>query len=342
MKESIKTRIAIATVAVAAVVAIAVIFHERGRINHNDAQACCEDTLSYNNPQLWYANASGIDTTKADVFYILPTCIYDWTDSCGTVHHHANVEDSTQRVRMDRSSVIAQQIFADSANFFSPYYRQISLDSWIEGNDIVEERFSLAMNDIRSAFRYYLDKLNNGRPFVLAGYSQGGKCVVELIKEMDSTTYGRMVAAYVCGYGISEDELDECPKIVPAQRADDIGTTIVFNTVTDTSAISRTISGINAVAINPASWSTDTLSCRVNDTVSVHIDSVSQVLIADGFDPASCYREKLAVLIPFGNLHLMELSLYGDFLKENVKTRLRAYRAAQLDGKITIFEGQMQ
>ena len=54
----------------------------------------------------------------------------------------------------------------------------------------------LSMEDISAAFDYYMDNYNEGRPFVLAGFSQGGKAVVELVKHAPAEVLERMVAAY--------------------------------------------------------------------------------------------------------------------------------------------------
>lgn len=280
----------------------------------------------YAEKSYWFDNGREIDEQKADVFYVLPTCVFDWTDSQGKVCHYASLTDAGQRKAMQPSYVLADEIFADSANFFAPYYRQITLNSWSESEEIINQRFAFAMRDVKDAFDHYMKTWNNGRPFVLAGFSQGAKCVVELIKSMDQATAENMVAAYVCGYRVTKEDIASTPFLHCATASDDTGVTIVYNSVADISAINATLSAGNEYIINPASWTTDTGFHALNDSVSIAIDAEKKVLIAKGLSPDAGYNAKLSRMFPKGNLHLLELTLYHDALRENVKRRLRSFR----------------
>ena len=285
-------------------------------------------TEQYADPELWYDSGRGIDPDRADVFYLLPSSVYDWTDSAGVVRHNACMTDSVHRVRMARSFPIADEIFGDSANFFSPYYSQITLNAWTMDVQERDRYFDVAMADVRAAFSYYLEHWNQGRPFVLAGFSQGACCALQLLREMPADVADRMVAAYICGYHISAQELEECAAIRPAQGPDDTGVCIVYNTVSDLNAISPLVSGQNAVIINPASWTTDDRAYPVNDTVTVRIDHEHNVLVANGIEPSQYFKPRLAAIMPVGNLHLLELELYKSQLQDNVKLRIRKFSGA--------------
>ncbi len=279
----------------------------------------------YAEPLYWYDNGRGVDPNKVDVFYILPTCVFDWEDSTGQVNHYASLTDSAQRAAMLPSYQLADEIFADSANFFAPYYRHISLNTWMEGEEVVSERFPTAMADIREAFSYYMKHKNGGRPFLLAGFSQGAKCVVELIKELSPEQASRMVAAYVCGYKVTPSDTCGVPFLRAARCANDIGVTVVYNTVGRVEAVAPILTQNNAWVINPASWTTDTMAHPLNDTVSIRVDETHKVLIAEGLDEEALFVESLQSLFPVGNYHLLELTLYHDSLQKNVKRRIRAF-----------------
>ncbi|MBQ0021609.1 MAG: DUF3089 domain-containing protein [Prevotellaceae bacterium] len=284
-----------------------------------------QDSNIYSDTNLWFDNGKEIDASKADIFYILPTCVFDWQKDDGSVCHYASLTDESQRNAMLPSYKLADEIFADSANFFAPYYRHISLNTWMEGDSVVNERFPFAINDVRNAFNYYLQHQNNGRPFVLAGFSQGAKCVVELIKEMDDATASKMVAAYVCGYRVTKEDINASSHIRPALKADDTGVIIAYNTVASTSAINPVICSNNEYVINLASWTTDTISHCLNDSVSIKIDNTAKVLIANGINAQNSFVSNLSSLFPIGNFHLQELTLYQEQLRENVKLRIRSY-----------------
>lgn len=280
----------------------------------------------YQAAELWFDNGRTVDNGLADVFYVLPTCVFDWTDAEGNVCHYASLTDSAQRAAMQPSYELAERIFADSANFFAPYYRHISLDVWTEGEDAVSRLFPYSMQDIRRAFAHYLQHCNQGRPFVLAGFSQGAKCVVELIKEMDPSTAERMIAAYVCGYRITADDIAASALLKPAQGAEDTGVAIAYNTVTRVESICQVVANGNQWTINPASWTTDTDVHALNDSVQIHIDADSKLLVAEGVDEQSAFVPVLEALFPVGNLHLQELTLYQEQLRKNVKQRIKAMK----------------
>lgn len=275
----------------------------------------------YSSPSSWYVVSD--DSAKADIFYVTPTCVWDWSDENGFLYHHADISNIEQREAIRPSLELADAIFGGEASFYAPYYRQITLESWMEGEAMVEKRFPLAMSDVLDAFHYYMDHFNNGRPFVLAGFSQGAKAVVELLKVMDKEAYERMVAAYVIGYKVTEQDLTYA-YIRPAKDSVDVGVAVCYNSVEKVEAIAPVLSP-SAVCINPLNWSNDTITAYLNDTVTVKKDDRHQVLLVDGFSSADLFLPQLADLFVQGNYHLYELTFYQDCLSHNIAQRIQAF-----------------
>lgn len=285
---------------------------------------CTSDKESgiYGQASNWYDNGRPIDKNRPDVFYILPTCVFDWEDENGEIRHYASLTDPGQREAMRPSFELADEIFGAYANFFAPYYRQITLNTFARGEEEIAKLFPAVMDDISEAFRYYMDNWNNGREFILAGFSQGAKCVVELMKEMSHEEYSRMAAAYVIGYRVTEEDLEQSEgRIVPATRSDDTGVTVSYNSVSDTSAIVSLLSEGNILAINPVNWTVSSAPAMLNDSVTVTLDTLNKVLVVYGIDPDTAYNPSLSYIFPRGNLHLIELTLYKECIKENVRER---------------------
>lgn len=288
---------------------------------HNNV--CQSADNPYADRELWYDTGGCIDSTLPDVFYIPPTCLRDWTDSLGTIHHYADQSDPKQKKRMKLNMDIGHDIFGQNVNFFSPYYKQVTMETWAMPDDSISKRFQLTQKDILDAFSYYINNMNKGRRFILAGFSQGGKCVVSILKNIDEATAGRMVAAYVCGFKVTETELREHANVIkPAQSATDNGTTIILNSVTDTSAICNAILGNNAFTINPASWTCDTMWHRLNDSIDIKLEPGKNTLLIRGIDTRNYYQEKYGILFKEGCLHLYELDIYRDALRQNMEARL--------------------
>lgn len=287
-------------------------------------EAVLPEVLDYSSDDMWF-DAPFELKQKVDIFYILPTCVWDWKDMNGIVHHFADVNKPEQRQAMLESFVLAREIFADSCcNFFAPYYRQITLESWIEGDSVISERFPFAMQDINAAFDNFISYKNNGRPFILAGFSQGAKGVVELLKEMPTDVCKRMIAAYVIGYRVTDADLESNGNIIGATNSSDIGVTICYNSVQTIADVCPVLSP-SAICINPINWKIDDTLAMMNDSVDVRMDETNKVLIVSGLDSSLYYEPLLHNLFKEGCYHLQELLFYQDYLKDNVSQRIESY-----------------
>lgn len=279
--------------------------------------------LKYSDPQLWYRNVNKAGNKSFDVFYLLPTCVWDRVDTNGDTLHYADPELFSDREAMHPSFELAEQIFGHDANFYSPYYRQLALQSW-RSDSLVNARFPHAFDDVKQAFDYYMKSVNNGRPFVLAGFSQGGKCVVELLKTLSNEQCRQLVAAYVIGYKVTALDTLNYKQIKPATSEKDLGVTICYNSVASTDAICPVLYP-SVFCINPINWSTSTTQATLNDSVTIHINKQYNVLVLDGFNPDNYYLKSLDFLFKKGNYHLQELNFYHQNLSENVKTRFQTF-----------------
>ena len=88
-----------------------------------------------------------------------------------------------------------------------------------------EERVALLEKepkaDLFAALDFYFEHLNRGRPFILAGHSQGSQMMTYVLTEYmeeHPEYYERMVAAYALGYSITKQLLALLmPGAVPMQ-----------------------------------------------------------------------------------------------------------------------------
>ncbi|MFI3278035.1 MAG: DUF3089 domain-containing protein [Rikenellaceae bacterium] len=294
------------------------------------AVACCKSVDSGSEPmpkapdyatsECWYTNVVG---EALDVFYILPTCVFDWADTDGVTYHYGDVYSDEQRAAQLYSYELAEEIFGTEANFYAPYYRQITLNVWMDGEEAVDQLFPAAMADVEAAFENFIETKNSDRPFIIAGFSQGGKAVVELTKSLTTEERKRLVAAYVIGYKVTDDDLQN-GNITAATCADDTGVTICYSSVATVDAINPMISD-SKICINPVNWATDSTVAQLGNSVTVTVDTIHNVLIVDGLDSEALYYPELADLFPLGNYHLQELELYKECLRENVAVRAAAF-----------------
>ena len=280
---------------------------------------------SYADSTMWHIalNDTG---TGADVFYIVSTWEYDWYTDEGIVSHHADPSKPEHRADMDIEISQVAQYMADGNNFYAPFYRHITLDSWATLNeDTINRRYrDVAFVDVQNAFDYYLTHYNNGRPFILAGFSQGGKSVVELLKTLSEETRTRLVAAYVLGYKVTPDDVAQAPWIIAAQDSTDTGVTICYNSVSDVKHVKPVTSVPNVMCINPVNWRTDATPAQLHDSITVTLSPEYKVLVLDGYDGSSL--PNILDILNVGDYHGIEPWLYSECLHRNFKQRINAYR----------------
>lgn len=261
-----------------------------------------------------------------DVFYIISTETGDYATTDGQICHYADTHVDSLRQPMLSEMTGVDKLLCGNLNYFSPYYRQCTLESFTS-DSLARARFALSMEDVGNAFDYYIKNKNNGRPFILMGFSQGAMAVIELLKQMNDEVYSRMVAAYVLGWRVTNNDLAQTSHIRPALDSADLGVTICYNSVRSVDCEIPLISGGNRIAINPVNWHTDAtpatfVSPISPDTLTITLDTISKLLVVDGYT-----REDyiLPLIGREGNYHCLEISLYQNFLKRNIALRAERY-----------------
>lgn len=279
----------------------------------------------YSEEEMWY-NVMNDKGEGVDIFYVVSTWEFDWLAKGGVISHYADVFNQHHRDNMDIEIKKIAAYMADGNNFYSPYYRHITLDTWATlDEDIIDKRFhDVAFVDIKNAFDHFRNNFNNGRPFILAGFSQGGKAVVELIKIMPEEMRERMVAAYVLGYKVTPDDVRQASWLVAAKDSTDTGVVICYNSVSDVKYIKPVISAPNAMCINPVNWRTDDTPAILHDTITVTLSPEHNVLVLDGYDGS--HLTNILDFLNVGDYHSIEPWEYSECLHKNIKQRIEAYK----------------
>ncbi|NLG34230.1 MAG: DUF3089 domain-containing protein [Lentisphaerae bacterium] len=190
-----------------------------------------------------------------DVFYVYPTVVAD--------REHALMSWDSEEIRRKTERIARQQtgMMAEYANVFAPYCRQLEfyrIMEVVQSSEPDVEAMRTGMDDVRAAFRHYLEHWNGGRPFLLLGHSQGAMDLWELMKEDfdDPAVSSNLVAAYLLGMAISPEDFDAHPHLKPAMGEADTGVIVSFNSEAPEAAPSP-FSGPGTYGINPLNWRTD-------------------------------------------------------------------------------------
>ena len=167
------------------------------------------------------------DQASADVFYIYPTLFADKKNS----GWNADIFNAEIRREVLQQAVKYQaSAWHDAGNLYVPFYRQahyrIFVEPYKKGG---EPAWELAYADVRNAFQYYLENYNQGKPIVIASHSQGSMHAKRLLAEFfdQKPLQKQLVAAYLVGTKISEDEYKSLPALWTPQAT---GGVVSWNT----------------------------------------------------------------------------------------------------------------
>lgn len=293
----------------------------------------------YNNTAAWAYWRVG-ENKAADLFIVCPTV------DLGT-DGHTNMSLTDENIKGNFTGALNMQrgIYEKNCRMYAPYYRQATLADYTLPRQDAAAYFDLAYSDVRAAFLYYMHHENNGRPFVLSGFSQGAEMCLRLLKEFGNTDFvkNNMVACYAIGWRFTPQEAKQYPYIRPAQSADDLGTVIMFNSeapeVTSSAIVPE---GVKTFAINPLTWScgsqkapktlnagacfTDYSGAVVREVPQLtgcYIDSVRGTLKVTDVDK----KEFVPVLPLFseGVYHLYDYQFFYRNLQQNVNLRIKTF-----------------
>ena len=289
--------------------------------------ASCKDerkTANYwETDEAWFQTRKEVDENFVDAFYIVSTNVMHSFDSSGKEHNMAVLNEDERKTLAVEMEYVKKTIFPDSINYYSPYYHQFTMSTISLPENDFQAIYDSVKNEIFNAFDYYMQTWNNGHRFVIIGFSQGAMMTKELLKHLDNEQYSRLVAAYVIGDGINEEDL-KCEHIVPAESASDTGVTISFNSVKSPDGIWTPVYENSVTCINPINWTTDATPADFSfgeQNVTATIDTVLNVVMVEDFvKPEMPFAE----VWPEDCLHFYDIQFYNNSLRENVL--LRAYK----------------
>jgi hypothetical protein len=263
-------------------------------------------------------------TAQVDVFYIYPTL-----DLSGS-NWNADIHDKKLNKFIEKLAISSQATaFNGSCKVYAPRYRQGTLASFYTLNGNGGKALQLAYTDVEAAFRYYIKNYNKGRPFIIAGHSQGTLMAYKLVQEFIDTTplRSQMVAAYLVGYGIQKSFFKN---LKPCDSATQTGCFITWNSVMqgkENVSLSKFFTG---VCINPLTWKPD----------SGYVDALynlgtlnKNLKIDDHEVGAACRSGVLCVsepkdrgYKPFGTgYHVYDYNFFYMNIRKNVQQRVDAY-----------------
>jgi hypothetical protein len=277
---------------------------------------------------------------KADVFYVYPTT--SWTKD-NTISMICAVDDSLMMAGAASAYARQATAFDTAANVYAPFYRQDNSSPDNRLNVIA----GIPTTDVTAAFDYYIRNFNKGRPFILAGHSQGANIVCNLLSgylKNNPGVYARMIAAYVIGGPVTKQFLKDNPHLKFATGPDDTGVIISYNTeAPGFTGVNPVLYGSVGLVINPITWTRDETQAttaqglgslfpdkqgqwvKIPQYADARVDTANGVLVCASADEA-----KIAVIdslsgYPKGVYHSFDFPFYYFNLRQNAANRIQKF-----------------
>ena len=302
-----------------------------------EAEAETSASVDYSSADNWVYFGVG-DDKDVDLFLVCPTV--DTLDE-----EFMSLENDVMKGYFAGALEMERGLYEESTRMYAPYYRQMAMNGYELDLTERERRLAIAYKDVSDAFAYYLENENNGRPIILAGFSQGADMVYRLMEEYfgSEEMQQKLVAAYPIGWACTEDMVKEYPQIKPAQSADDLGVVVSFDC--EAPEVTETIinpAGQKAYCINPLNWKTDPTPADKSLNMGSRFMKSSGKIKSEAEQLCGCYideergvlkvtdvtsEEYPAVLgiLPEGAYHIYDYQFFFKNLQENVKHRVELY-----------------
>ena len=221
----------------------------------------------YSKKEYWLTRPEN-PTKPVDLIYLYPS-------SCNDLRADTICEIDNRSMIMGAKRNFSQQAaaFAPTANIFAPYWRQVNAMklSDMSYEEVDRAEWAEPRTDVYAALDYYFEHLNNGRPYFIAGHSQGSRLSYMVLSEYmkeHPDYYSRMIAAYCIGDSLTKQYLEENLHVKAAQRADDLGVVISWNTEgPENKGKDSLVVSPGAIAINPLNWRTDDTPASANQNL---------------------------------------------------------------------------
>ena len=296
--------------------------------------------VDYSKKENWVFNENDVEGKDADIFIVCSTAI-EGDDS----HFNMDLADEEMRTMFSLTTALESGTYGDRARVFAPYYRQVGLSACYLSEEDREKYFNIGFTDVQDAFEYYMEHYNNGRPFILAGYSQGAQVCMKLMKENmgNQARQDLLVACYAIGWKITDEDLANNPQIKMATGETDTGVVISYDCEAESVTSSFIIpKGVKVHSINPLNWKTDSTTADKSLHKGACIADEKCEIVQEINQFTGCYLDETRCSLKVtdvpieeysldidifgkGDYHWFDLQFFYNNIKENVSKRIDAY-----------------
>lgn len=281
-------------------------------------------------------------TARVDVFYVHPTTYVG-------ARWNAPVTDPALNATTDRVATRIQGTpFNGCCAVYAPRYRQTNGLPFITPTADGDRAVDLAFADIRRAFAGFQERRGPGRPFILAGHSQGAILAERLLYEQISGTPLRdqLVVAYLIGGRVTTDGLRQrAPDIEPCGAPAQVHCVAAWNARSTAYVLGEWEVALldpgTRLCTNPLSWRMDGQPAPASENAGAVFMESEDRAPRPGFADAQCVDGMLRIrslgdaprdlmsrildrVLGSGNYHPIEYQIFFSNIRANAERRVAA------------------
>jgi hypothetical protein len=271
--------------------------------------------------------------SPVDVFFLHPTT-YTHRRKKVPSKLNAAIDDKYINAKTDYSTILYQaSVFNGQSRIFAPRYRQAHISLFFtKDKRKADAAFDIAYNDLKTAFEYYLQHWNNGRPIILASHSQGSKLGERLLKEFfeNKPLQKKLVVAYLAGWPVPKEYFSSLPICKDSLQTGCICSWRTFRKGY-TPYFLKNENG-NSLVTNPLTWSTDEQYAprklnkgSVLKNFNKIFKSTTDAQIHNGLLWVKKPKFPWSFLYFRRNYHIGDINLFYVNIRENVRQRISAF-----------------
>jgi Protein of unknown function (DUF3089) len=274
--------------------------------------------------------------STVDVFFLHPTT---YTKLIGSNGQNAKIDNRLLNAKTDYTTILYQaSVFNQQCRIFAPRYRQANIKNFFRMNTPkADTAFALAYEDIKTAFEYYLQHWNGGRPIIIAGHSQGALLAERLLKEYFEPTPGiekplqnKLVAAYILGWPVPKEYFTSLKMCEDSLQTGCLCSWRTFKNKAVPFWLKKEKG--NSYVTNPLSWTTtnEFVSRKFNKgSILMKFNKIHSQTTDAQIGNGLLYTKKPKFPGSFfyfsKNYHVGDINLYYMNLRENVSRRIAMY-----------------
>ena len=295
------------------------------------------------------------DAPPFAVFFIHPTSYIPTRFGEETANWNADFgnEEAESRANLFLRGLASP--FNRAAEIWAPKYRQAHVGAFVTDKPEAEQAIDAAYRDVAQAFDYFLESVDEDRPIVLAGHSQGSLHLLRLLRERvkGRDVANRIAAVYAVGWPISLDHDLPVLPLPACERQNQSGCILSWASFADGGNPSMLLSRFQAspgfdgeergdtpiLCVNPITgFQNSTAPADDNKGTLVPNENLSSGELVAGAVGARCDDQGIlrigdppamgSAVLPGDNYHVYDIPLFWRNVQEDVVVRVREWTAA--------------